>query len=198
MSLKKSVLASIIVSLIFGVLLGVLLLVIANNVAATDLIKWAMIITGIIIVISNIPSLVAGIVNVTNKEGIVDLIFSVLGIILGCMMIFMHNAVISILVAIYLIIFPIIRVILAPEKGNQLKKEWLKILIGVLVWVFLPGLMGAANDIVKLLVTIAAWVIIGLTVVSFVISLVTFISSARKAKKIIENSSNDYIETDAD
>ena len=68
----------------------------------------------------------------------------------------------------------------------------------VLVWVFLPGLMGAANDIVKLLVTIAAWVIIGLTVVSFVVSLVTFISSARKAKKIIENSSNDYIETDAD
>ena len=198
MTLKKSVLANLIVSLIFGVLLGVILLIIADNVSVSSLLKWALIITGIVVIIANIPSLVSGIVNITTKVGVIDLVFSACGILFGTLMIIMQNSVITILVAVYLVIFPIVRILIAPDKANQFKSQWLKILIGVLLWVFLPGIMGAANSIVILLIKIAGWAVIGISVISFVVSLVTCFSALKKAEKLKNNTEPDFVETTAE
>ena len=198
MTLKKSVLANMIVSLIFGVLLGMVLLIIAENVLVTDLIKWALIITGIIIIITNIPSLVAGIVNINTKVGVLDVVFSAFGILFGVLMIIMQNSVITILVAVYLVIFPIVRILIAPDKANQLKSQWLKILIGILLWVFLPGIMGAANSIVLLLIKIAGWAVMGISIISFIISLITFIGALKKIEKLKSQTEPDFVETTAE
>lgn len=185
MSAKKNVLASIIVSLIIGVILGTLLVILAGVLEFSDLLKWGLIIVGIITIIGNIPSLVNGILNINKAAGVIDLIFAILGIVLGCMMIFMQGTVVTVIVAAYLIAFPIVRIILAGGAGwkDQLKKEWVKILIGALLLAFLPAITGAANDAFALILTIAGWVVIGLSVLFFVLSLISYILACKKAKE---------------
>ncbi len=182
MSNKKNVLASIIISLIIGVILGSLLIVLSNLLAFSDLLKWGLIIVGIITIISNIPGLVNGILNINKSAGIIDLIFAVIGIVMGVMMIFMQGTVVTVLLAVYLIAFPIVRIILAKNGwADQIKKEWVKILIGALLLAFLPAVMGAANDVFNILLTVAGCVVIGLSVLLFVLSLVSYIKASKTA-----------------
>jgi hypothetical protein len=185
MTNKKNVLASIIISLIIGVILGTLLVVLAGVLDFTDLLKWGLIIVGIITIIGNIPSLVNGILNISKPAGIIDLIFAILGIVLGCLMIFVQGTVITVIVAVYLIAFPIVRIVLAGKTGwkDQIKKEWVKILIGALLLAFLPALMNAANDAFSIILLVAGWVVIGLSVLLFVLSLVSYILASKKAKE---------------
>lgn len=185
MTNKKNVLASMIISLIIGVILGTLLVVLAGVLDFTDLLKWGLIIVGIITIISNIPSLVNGILNINKPAGIIDLIFAILGIVLGCLMIFMQGTVVTVIVAVYLIAFPIVRIVLAGKDGwkDQIKKEWVKILIGVLLLAFLPALMNAANDAFSIILLVAGWVVIGLSVLLFALSLVSYITASKKAKE---------------
>lgn len=184
MSTKKNLLANIIISLIIGVLLGTLIIVLSSVLAFSDLLKWGLIIVGVITIISNIPSLVNGILNITKASGIVDLIFAIVGIALGCMMIFMQGTVITVIVSVYLIAFPIVRIILAGGEGwkDQIKKEWIRILIGALLLAFLPALTNAANDAFSIILLIAGWVVIGISVLLFVLSLVSYIKAVKKVE----------------
>ena len=185
MANKKNVLASIIISLVIGVILGTLLVVLSGVLEFSDLLKWGLIIVGVITIISNIPSLVNGILNITKPAGVIDLIFSILGIALGCMMIFMQGTVVTVIVAVYLIAFPIVRIALAGGAGwkDQIKKEWVKILIGALLLAFLPALTHAANDAFAIILLVAGWVVIGLSVLLFVLSLISYIMASKKMKE---------------
>ena len=194
MTLKKQTLASMIISLIIGVILGTLIVLLAGIVNVSFIIKWTLIIMGIITIISNVPSLVTGIISIKTTSGIVNLIMSILGIALGAMMIFMQNEIITTILAVYLIVFPIISIILSKDWKNAIKSEWLKILIGVLLIVFLPAIMGVADTIVKVLILIAGWATIGISVLLFVLSLVAFL----KASKIAGNTTPDFTETTAE
>ena len=181
MSAKKNVLASIIISLIIGVLLGTLLVILSGILDVSFLIKWSLIIIGIVTIISNIPSLVNGIMNIGKASGIVDLIFSIIGIGLGCLMIFRQGTVITVIVAVDLIVFPIVRIILANKLWkDQIKKEWIKILVGALLLTFLPALLAAADTVVSLIILIAGWAVIGISVLLFVLSLISYIKAVKK------------------
>lgn len=109
-------------------------------------------------------------------------------------MIFMQNEIITIVLAVYLIVFPIISILLSKDWKNAIKSEWLKILIGVLLIVFLPAIMGAADAIVKVLILVAGWATIGISVLLFVLSLVAFLKAAR----IAENTAPTFTETTAE
>ena len=193
MSTKKNVLANIIISLIIGVILGVLLICLSSFLDVSFLIKWGLIVTGIIVIISNIPSLVGGILNISKIAGVVDLIFAILGIVLGAMMIFMQGTVMTVIVSIYLIAFPIVRVVLSGDWKNQIKKEWLRILIGALLLAFLPALLAAADTVVKTIILVAGWIVVGVSVLSFLLSLASFIIASKKA-----NDNPDFVETTAE
>lgn len=193
MTAKKRTLASMIISLIIGVILGVLIVLLAGIVDVSFIMKWTLIIMGIIIIISNVPSLVTGIMSIKTTSGIVNLIMSILGIALGAMMIFMQNSIITIIVAVYLIAFPIISIVLSKDWKNAIKSEWLKILIGVLLLVFLPAIIGAADTIVYVLMLVAGWGTIGVSVLLFVLSLISFIMASKKT-----NNASDPIETTAE
>lgn len=182
MSAKKNVLANIIISLVIGVILGVLLVALSTFLDVSFLIYWGLVVVGILTIISNIPALVNGIMNVNKASGIVDLIFSILGIVLGLMMIFVQGTVITVIVAVYLIAMPVVRIVLAGNAGwkDQIKREWIKMLIGVLLLVFLPGLLAAADTVVKTIILIAGWVVIGLSVIFFVLSLISYLTASKK------------------
>lgn len=193
MNAKKNMLANIITSLVIGVLAGVAVILLSTFLDVSFLIKWGLIIAGIIVIISNIPALINGALNAKRMSGVVDLIFAALGIVLGCMMIFVQGTVITVLVSVYLIAFPIIRILLSGAWRDQIKKEWLRILIGILLLAFLPALLSAADTIVKTVILVTGCVIIVLSVLMFALSLYSYLTALKKV-----NESQEFFETSAE
>lgn len=182
--MKKNLLIARIAVMVIGILVGVLLLVLGGILTPETvgaIIHWGLIIYGIIIIIGNIPGLISGIANVHKAAGVFDLICSVLGIALGVAMIFYQGSILVALVAIYLIVFPLIRVLLANKKGEQLKRELVRIILGVVLLVFVPSLVGAAFTLVHLLLVIGGWVVIALSTLFGVIEIIR-IATAKEIK----------------
>ncbi len=166
--MKKNLLVARIIVMVIGVLVGVLLLVLGSILTVdtvNTIIKWGLIIYGVFIIIGNIPGLVSGIANINQTSGVVDFVCSVLGIALGAAMIFYQGAILVGLVAAYLIVFPLVRVLLADQKMEQLKRELVRIVLGVVLLVFVPALVSAAFTLVHLLLVIGGWVVIALSVI---------------------------------
>ena len=182
--MKKNLLIARIAVMIIGILTGVLLLVlgaILKPSTVATIIHWGLIIYGVIIVIGNIPGLVSGIANVHKAAGVFDLVCSVLGIALGVAMIFYQGTVLVALVAAYLIVFPLVRVLMAEQKLEQLKREALRMILGVVLLVFVPFLVGAAFALVHLLLVVSGWIVIALSTVFGVIEIIR-IATAKEIK----------------
>lgn len=173
--MKKNLLIARIAVMIIGILVGVLLLIlgwILKPSTVATIIHWGLIIYGVIIVIGNIPGLISGIANVNKAAGMFDLICSILGIALGVAMIFYQGSLLVGLVALYLIVFPLVRVLMAGQKVEQLKREALRMVLGVVLLVFVPSLVGAAFELVHLLLLVCGWLVIGLSVLFGVIEII--------------------------
>ncbi len=193
--MKKNLLVARIVVMVIGILVGVLLLVLGSILTAgtiAKIIDIGLIIYGILIIIGNIPGLISGIANVQKAEGVFDLVASILGIVLGIAMIFYRGGILISLVAVYLIIFPIIRILLSKNKGEQFKREFLRILLGVVLWLFVPGLVGATAELVHWLLVIAGWVVIALASLFGIIEIVRIAT----AKSVTTASDADHIYVD--
>ena len=182
--MKKNLLVARIAVMVIGILVGVLLLALGSILkpsTVATIIHWGLIIYGIIIIIGNIPGLISGIANIKKAAGVFDLVCSVLGIALGAAMIFYQGSILVALVAVYLIVFPLIRVLLADQKVEQLKRELIRIVLGVVLLVFVPSLVGAAFTLVHLLLVIGGWVVIALSTLFGVIEIVR-IATAKEIK----------------
>lgn len=183
--MKKNLLVARIAVMVIGILVGVLLLVLGAILlpsTVATIIHWGLVIYGIIIIIGNIPGLISGIANVNKSAGVFDLICSILGIGLGVAMIFYQGTVLIALVAAYMIVFPLIRVLLANQKVEQLKRELVRMVLGVVLLVFLPSLLGAAFEIVHLLLVIGGWTVIALSTLFGVIEIIR-IALAKETKE---------------
>lgn len=173
--MKKHLIVARVVVTVISILVGVLLLVLGGILTpdtVANIIKWGLIIYGILIIIGNVPGLILGIANVQKPAGVFDLICSILGVGLGVALIFYQGSILVALVAVYLIVFPVIRVCLAGEKMEQFKRELLRMILGVVLLVFLPSLVGAAFTLVHLLLVIGGWVVIALSALFGVIEIV--------------------------
>ncbi len=179
---KNNRIANRIISMIMGVLIGVALLILAG-IGSETLVWLALVVWGVIIIIGNIPSLIYSIANIKEKDSIFDLIMSIVGIALGVGLIVSQNNVITVILAVYMIIFPLIRIILAKSNwAEQLKREALRIILGIVLLVFGGTLIGAGADILNLLLTIIGWVIIGLTVIFGVVEIIRIAASKEQPK----------------
>ncbi len=193
--MKKNLLVARIIVMVIGIMLGVLLLVVGSILTPSTIekiIDIGLIIYGVIIIIGNVPGLISGIADIRKTEGVFDLVTSVLGIGLGIAMIFYRGEILISLVAVYLIIFPIIRVLLSKNKGEQFKREILRILLGVVLWLFVPGLAGATAEIVHRLLVIAGWVVIALSALFGIIEIIRI----AMAKSIVTRSEGQTIYVD--
>ena len=173
--MKKHLIVARVVVMVIGILLGVLLLVLGGILTpdtVANIIKWGLIIYGILIIIGNVPGLISGIANVNKPAGVFDLVCSILGVGLGVAMIFYQGTILVVLVAVYLIVFPLIRVCIAGQKMEQFKRELLRMILGVVLLIFLPSLVGAAFTLVHLLLVIGGWVVIALSALFGVIEIV--------------------------
>lgn len=116
------------------------------------IVSLIFIILGILTLLSGIPQLVGAIKSFgnegNNKEAILDLVMSILTVIVGCALIFFHNNTVRLIVGIYLVVFPIIRILVAKKKGYQLKAELPTIVLGIVLVVLVPLAMDVVFKII--------------------------------------------------
>ena len=182
----KNQIVNRVISMILGILIGVVLVVIGAVVKAQTLVNIALIIWGVIIIIGNIPGLVSGIANIKEKGGVFDLIISIIGILRGVALILgKAYDILTIIVAIYMLVFPIIRVVLAKANwGEQLKREALRIVMGVVLLVFGGVLIGAGMTVLNIVLTVIGWVVIALAVVFGLVDILRM--ATKKAPAVAE------------
>ena len=170
---KNNRIATRIISMILGVLIGVALVVLGSVVKAETLVWLALVVWGVIVVIGNIPGLIYAIANLKAKGAIFDLIASIIGILLGLGLIFSQSDVITVILAAYMIVFPIIRIVLAKSAwAEQLGREILRIILGVVLLVFGGTILAVGYTILNLLLSIIGWVVIALTVILGVVAII--------------------------
>lgn len=93
---------------------------------------------GIVIIFLNLlPCVINFKLASQNSKYYVNAIFSLLGVILGFLLIFNHGLATSIVIAVYLIIMPLIRISSSDNKTKQLKSE-LPLFILAAVLLFTP------------------------------------------------------------
>ena len=172
---KKRAILSRLILMIIGVVIGALLLVLASVLTETvvgTVIHWVLIVCGILIIIGQVPGLLAGIAHINERAGLLDLGASLLGIMLGILLIFFQNAVLVAVLGACLILLPILRLVFSPDRKKRLVPELIRIILGVLVLLFLPALTSAAFRVLQIVLTAAGWVLIGLSVILFIVMLV--------------------------
>ena len=167
-------------------LLGVALVLIGTVVKAETLINVALIVWGVIIIISNVPGLIGSIVRIKEKGSVFGLIISIVGILMGVALILgKAYDILTIIVAIYMLVFPIIRVVLAKGNwGEQLKREALRIALGVVLLVFGGVLIGAGLTVLNVVLTVIGWVVIALAAVFGLVDIIRL--AAKKAPAAAE------------
>ena len=170
---KNNRIAARVISMILGILMGVALVILGSVVKAETLVWLALIVWGVIVIIGNIPSLIYAIANLKAKGAIFDLIASIIGILLGLGLIFSQSQVITIILAAYMIVFPVIRIVLAKSAwAEQLGREILRIILGVVLLVFGGTLLGVGMTILNLLLSIIGWVVIALAAILGVVAII--------------------------
>ena len=158
--IKKQLLTKIIVSTVSSILLGLLLILLPILLPVSKLISIIFIVLGVITIINYIPSLIAGIRNVSTPDGVGDLISAILGIAIGIVMIFYQGIMLTVLAAIFLIALPLLRILLAHDHMAALRSEILRIILGIVLITFLPALIGAMDLIVKIILIAIGSIII--------------------------------------
>ena len=175
---KNNRIATRVISMILGILMGVALVILGSVVKAETLVWLALVVWGVIVIIGNIPSLIYAIANIKAKGAIFDLIASIVGILLGVGLIVSQSNVITFILAAYMIVFPVIRIILAKSAwAEQLGREILRIILGVVLLVFGGTLVGVGMTILNLLLSIIGWVVIALAVILGVVAIIKIATS---------------------
>ena len=170
---KNNRIATRVISMILGILMGIALVILGSVVKAETLVWLALVVWGVIIIIGLIPALVYAIANIKAKGVIFDLVVAIVGILLGVGLIVSQNDVVTVVLAAYMIIFPIIRIVIArSEWAEQLGREILRIILGVVLLVFGGTLLAVGYTILNLLLSIIGWVVIALAVILGVVAII--------------------------
>ena len=120
---------------IVAIVVGILMVVIPYDV----LINMLFFVIVLMIIFSNIlPCLAYWSAYSNDKRYLSMAIISTVSVVIGFLFMFWHDTVISIILAIWLIIMPIIRIVLSQNKKEQLKSEIPLFIIAVFLF-FVPA-----------------------------------------------------------
>lgn len=142
--IKQRAFQNILVS-ILTIVVGILLCF-ANS---EDILRVVFITIGIIIIWGGITSLFSNKYVVEEKERNISFIISMITIVTGFLLIYLYNQVAQLIVGVFLIALPLVKIISFKEHKEVFKKELSKIIIGVIVLVC--GIGSIMNIILKIL-----------------------------------------------
>ena len=167
---KVSGAVALAISTLIGIAIGsVLLWIVSANLLATA-IYWVFVALGIFVVISTVPALISSIKGIKEKLGWFSLTLSIISMILGIIMIFEQHY-LPVIVGIYLLAFPIIRICLAKDHVSQTRKEAPTLILGILV------LLLGFSALVETLVVVGGWVIIALSAIYAILGAINLAKS---------------------
>ncbi|MBQ7335348.1 MAG: hypothetical protein IJW92_02610 [Clostridia bacterium] len=184
---SKNTMTTALIYTVLGILVGILLIAISTD----FLLKVVFVIMGIVTVACNLPGLIQGISENATPAGKTQLVLSALSVALGFVMIFWHNSVLMILLGVYMLILPIVRILQAADRSAQIKTELPRLILGAVLI-----LLGPAG-VLDILFDIAGWCTIALSVVY----LITVYVSLRKhqntpgARVFVDTDGNGKIDT---
>ncbi len=178
--------SGVLIFALLGLLAGILLIALPVEL----LLKIVFVIVGVVTVVSNLPGLIVGLTKLDERAGQVSLILSLISVIFGVLMIFFHSTVLVILVGVYLLILPLVEILIAKNRGAQLKAELPKLILGVVLVVVGPA-RGAA-----ILFDVAGWIILVLTAVYFVSMLISYLIRQKKAET--QTGNRTFVDTTGD
>ena len=204
----SGVIISVIINLLFGgLLIGAGVVVLGHEQVFGMVLSGAYALIGISLVLTTIPNLVGGIMSIKEKKGKFDLILSIVTMIVGVtlaiyggisLLLIIGIRMISIpriivilmsvlewvlcgLIALYLIILPIIRIITAEKKFMQFKAELVKMILGVLIVVLL--ICGLLATFLRRFIGIVLILVGALTVLLAIVHLIVGLIGMKKADK---------------
>ena len=130
-ALKTYFFLKILISALFGVGVGLLLLVLAPY--ASELLEILIIAIGLLTFVLNIPALLLALKNIRVRGEWVNLVIALLSITIGVLLMLLKSEFLLILITLYAIVLPLVRVILAEQHARQLRHELLPFLTGLVV-----------------------------------------------------------------
>ena len=169
------------IGIVFGILFALLASVIFDII---------LIVCGVFTLISAIPQLISAIKGFAERQKIAvfDLIMSILTVAVGIMLIFYRNEIVMLVVGAYLLVFPLIRTLVARQKLQQLKSELPSMILGIVLMIVAP------KALVGILGAVAGAIIVVLSVFYTVVGVLAYF----KAKKILESTDGPRIFVDTD
>lgn len=169
-----------------GILVGLLLLLLDVGL----LLKIVFAVLGIVAIVYSIPGILSGARAFEYPIGKWRFFSSLLMAILGLLMLFVHNTLLTILFGALLLVAPLVRIIMAKDHMETFKAELPKLILGLVL-----VLVGPAK-LVSWLLRIAGWIILALTL-AFVVACV--IDMQKKKRKIEETTGNRiFVDTTGD
>jgi hypothetical protein len=141
---KQRAFQNILIS-ILTIVVGILLCF-ANS---QEILRVVFITMGIIIIWGGITSLFSNKYIVDEKERNITFVISMVTIIVGFLLIYLYNQVAQLIVGVFLVALPIVKIITFKDHKDVLKKELSKIIIGIIVLVC--GIGSIMDIILKIL-----------------------------------------------
>ena len=133
----KYALTNILISGLLGVGLG-LFLILVN---ISFLMGIIFIIIGILTVFNNLPSLIFSFFDFKTNEGKIMLVLSFFATAIGVAMIFFHNWILMIVLGIYFIFIPLLRLLLSQRHQELVGEALPKMILGVVMLLLGPASM---------------------------------------------------------
>ena len=121
----------LIVSTLFGASLGLLLLWLSPY--ATEVFDILVIAMGLLTTVFNIPSLLIAVKNIKNKGEWMNFLMALSSIFLGLLLMLLQSDFLLLLLGIYSVLLPLIRIMLVENHMVRLKRELPRFLTGVIM-----------------------------------------------------------------
>ena len=140
-----------ILSIIFGALL-----IILSIFAFKDLKNIIFVTIGVLLIVINSLFLLVTLLDSNKYYLVFNLIFEIIGIVLGILFLNNDNTAVIIIVGCYMILFPIVRILLSNDKKARLINELPSLIIGILLILF----SFALDDILKIVTIVIGAIIV--------------------------------------
>lgn len=169
MKLNKS-LSKVIIDSIIIALIGLLFILIDPG----KLMHIVLIVVGIFVIIVSVNDIIANLsIPVRGPITTTNLVMSIVSLVVGIAMIIWQNTLMSVILAIWFIVMPIVRIVTAINKKEQFKHEIPLFIVGVILLVFGPW------SILDVLFKVVG----GILIAAAVIDLICYFVLDHKAKK---------------
>lgn len=173
-NLKKMTLISALITGVVGILIGILLLCIS----AEKLFSILSILLGLIGVIVTLPPFLDAVMHNGRPGSATDIILHGIVLLISLALIFTRNFVVMILVGIFLVIVPVVRIARATDTFGQFKQDLPRILIGIVLICIGPC------RVIDTLFSIVGWIVIAISVLDLIWNVFAYFHRYERAESV--------------